>query len=100
MPVKHIDNLVTPTNSSPWCRVITISINKEVLKTVEVQRWKLGISRSELFRRAIRYYLEHEADFNKWCDEQKEEYDSLYANQPETLYYYNGKPIKVIRRLE
>ena len=97
MPVKHVDNLVCPTNSSPYCRVITISINKEVLKVIEIIRWEKGISRSELFRRAIKYYLESETDFNEWCEAKARLYNSRHEDQPPM---YHGKPVKVIRRLE
>lgn len=79
-------------------KIVTCNIPKKHLKYIETLcRWGITPSRSEYVRRAISKQIEDDLRTKRYIDEVIETIDEDTILIPD---YNNGKPIKILRRLE
>ena len=100
--LKHVDALCNQPNSFKGNTTITIGIPRYFLKVVEQMCYKEGTSRSEIFRRAMRYYIENQEDFYDYCDIKVKEYDKRRekVKVDEVQQYMKANGYNTIRRLD
>ena len=102
MKLKHVDNLCEQVNSYKGNTTITIGVPRYLLKVVEEMCCREGTSRSEIFRRAMRFYIENQDDFYNYCDKQVKHYDKRMKKEKvdNVQEYMKINGYKNIRRLE
>ena len=100
--MKHVDTLCVQPNSYKGNTTITIGVPRYFLKVADEMSFREGTSRSELFRRAFRFYIENQDDFYNYCDKIVKHYDKRMKKEKiDTVHEYmkvNG--YKSIRRME